>query len=52
MLNCNNDGSGMEALADDDPKRIAYINEYNRQDMIIKRLMSASPNKSIKERLG
>jgi len=38
VLKCNIDGSEPQALEDDDPERIAYINAHNRKDLVLGRL--------------
>ena len=38
VLKCNMDGSEPQALEDDDPERIAYINAHNRRDLVLSRL--------------
>jgi WD40 repeat protein len=33
------DGSEREVLADDDPERLAYLRDFNRQDIVMNRLV-------------
>lgn len=38
VVKCNKDGTETEALDDNDPDRILYIDTFNRQDMVMNRL--------------
>ena len=51
VMKCNADGSEKEILADDAPDRVAYINTYNRQDMVMNRLNNYKQYKKDMERM-
>jgi WD40 repeat protein len=51
VLKYNEDGSEAEALADNDPDKVVYINAYNRKDMIVNRLNNPEQYKKDKDYL-